>query len=132
MELWRSTINSQVESLDFKPDIDALVLDGIPRNLNQARLMEELIDVKHAFHLSCPNREELITRLRQRALHDNRLDDANEAVIRKRLRTYELETRPMLEFYGVKVTIIDATEPPIKVLNDITSIIWSKQRKVAA
>jgi adenylate kinase len=88
--------------------------------------------VKHAFHLSCPNREELITRLRQRALHDNRLDDANEAVIRKRLRTYELETRPMLEFYGVKVTIIDATEPPIKVLNDITSIIWSKQRKVAA
>jgi adenylate kinase len=132
IELWRSTINSQVESLDFKPDIDALVLDGIPRNLNQARLMEELIDVKHAFHLSCPNREELITRLRQRALHDDRVDDANEAVIRKRLETYELETRPILEFYGVKVTTIDATQPPIKVLNDITSIIWSKQRKVAA
>jgi hypothetical protein len=29
--------------------------------------METLIDVQHAFHLLCPDREELIKRLRKRA-----------------------------------------------------------------
>jgi adenylate kinase len=36
---------------------------------------------------------ELIRRLRKRAIKDNRLDDANEEVIRKRLVTYEQETK---------------------------------------
>src|SRR6201997_4497697 len=57
VELWRSKIGAQVLEGEYKPDIDALVLDGIPRNVNQAKLMEGLIDVRQVFHLSCPNRE---------------------------------------------------------------------------
>jgi hypothetical protein len=34
--------------------------------------METLIDVKHAFHLLCPDREELIKRLRKRAFCSRR------------------------------------------------------------
>ena len=83
VELWKTKIEAQVLEGEFKPDIDALVLDGIPRNVNQAKLMEELIDVKQVFHLSCPKREELVRRLRKRAIKDNRLDDANEEVIRR-------------------------------------------------
>jgi adenylate kinase len=126
IELWRTTIEAQVKAMIFKPDIDALVLDGIPRNLNQAKLMESLIDVRHAFHLLCQDREELIRRLRKRALHDNRLDDANETVIRRRLETHESETRPVLDFYQDKLTTIDATQPPVKVLNEITTVIWNQ------
>src|ERR1700746_2155139 len=85
VELWRTKIEAQVLEAEFKPDIDALVLDGIPRNVNQAKLMEELIDVRQVFHLSCPKCEELIRRLRKRAIKDNRLDDASEEGIRKRL-----------------------------------------------
>jgi adenylate kinase len=85
-----------------------------------------LIDVQHAFHLLCPDREELIQRLRKRALHDNRLDDASEAVIRKRLETYECETKPIIEFYRKKLTVIDATQRPIEVLNQIISAIATK------
>ncbi|MBV8898576.1 MAG: nucleoside monophosphate kinase, partial [Verrucomicrobia bacterium] len=96
VELWRHSIEAQVVTAKFKPDIDALVLDGIPRNPNQARLMGELIDVRQVFHLSCPNRDELVRRLRKRALKDNRLDDANEVVIRQRLETYDRETKPVL------------------------------------
>ena len=76
------------------------MLDGIPRNVNQAKLMENLIDVKQVFHLSCPKRDELVRRLRKRAIKDNRFDDANEDVIRKRLATYEEETKPVLDFYS--------------------------------
>jgi adenylate kinase len=131
IELWQTTIDAQVKAMIFKPDIDTLVLDGIPHNLNQAKLMERLIDVRNAFHLLCPDREELIRRLRKRALYDNRLDDANETVIRRRLETYESEMRPVLDFYKDKLTTIDATQPPVKVVNDITTVIWSRLKSSA-
>jgi len=127
VELWRTKIDAQVLEAEFKPDIDALVLDGIPRNVNQAKLMERLIDVKQVFHLSCPNRDELVRRLRKRAIKDNRLDDANEEVIRKRLLTYEEETKPVLNFYAGLVTTVDALQPPVKVLQDIISAIWNSR-----
>jgi len=132
IELWQTTINAQVQAMRFRPDLDALVLDGIPRNQNQAKLMETLIDVQHSFHLSCPDREELTLRLRKRALHDNRLDDANESVIRKRLETYECETKPILEYYRKKVTVIDATKPPIEVAKQIINTIATKHCIAAA
>ena len=132
IELWQTTINAQVQAMRFRPDLDALVLDGIPRNQNQAKLMETLIDVQHTFHLSCPDHEELILRLRKRALHDNRLDDANESVIRKRLETYECETRPILEYYRNKLTVIDATKRPIEVAKQIINTIAMKHYLAAA
>src|ERR1700688_570850 len=132
VELWRTKIQAQVLEGEFKPDIDALVLDGIPRNVNQATLMEKLIDVKQVFHLSCPKREELVRRLRKRAIKDNRFDDANEDVIRKRLSTYEGATKPVLDFYSGLVTNIDALQPPVKVLKDILGVIWSTHDAVMA
>jgi len=125
VELWRTKIEAQVLEAEFKPDIDALVLDGIPRNVNQAKLMENLIDVRRVFHLSCPNRDELVRRLRKRAIKDNRFDDASEEVIRKRLATFEQETKPVLNFYSSLVTSVDALQPPVKVLQDILEVIWN-------
>ena len=61
-------IDAAVDAHKFKPDIDILVLDGIPRNVGQAKIMDELIDVQKVFHLSCPNREALFARLKKRAL----------------------------------------------------------------
>ncbi len=117
VELWKARIDAAVDAHNFKPDIDILVLDGIPRNVGQAKIMDELIDVAKVFHLSCPDRAALYTRLKKRALKDNRLDDANEDVIQRRLATYENESKPVLGYYGEeRITCIDATEPPAKVL----------------
>ena len=117
VELWKARIDAAVDAHQFKPDIDTLVLDGIPRNVGQARIMDELINVEKVFHLSCPNRDALYTRLKKRALKDNRLDDANEEVIGRRLATYEQESKPVLDYYAKeRVTCIDATAPPAKVL----------------
>ena len=118
--LWRANIKQVVDSHKFKPEIDFLVLDGIPRNVEQAKLMEEDIEVLKVFHLSCPDRTELARRLRKRALKDNRFDDANESVIQQRFATYDAETKPILEYYeGGRVMPIDASQPPAKVLYDI-------------
>ena len=116
----RKAIEAAVEAHKFKPDIDTLVLDGIPRNVGQAEIMEEMIDVKRLFHLACPDRETLFYRLKKRALKENRLDDANEEVIQRRLDIYEKESRPVLSHYSQElVTVVDATQPPAKVLLDI-------------
>jgi adenylate kinase len=120
VELWKEAIGAAVDAHKFKPDIDTLVLDGIPRNVAQAKIMEALIDVKKVFHLSCPNRETLFSRLKKRALKDNRLDDANEQVIQRRLETYDTESKPVLAHYAKEmITVVDATQPPSKVLFDI-------------
>jgi adenylate kinase len=120
VQLWKAAIDAAVEAHKFKPDIDTLILDGIPRNVAQAKIMDDLIDVQKVFHLSCPDRESLITRLKKRALKDNRLDDANDEVIKRRLATYEQESKPVLQYYSKeRITCIDASQPPSKVLMHI-------------
>jgi adenylate kinase len=126
VRLWRVNIHDRVISHNFKPDIDFLVLDGIPRNVEQAKLMEEDIEVAQVFHLGCPDRAELARRLRKRALKENRFDDANEEVIQRRIKTYEEESKPILEYYtqgkyadSQFVTTVDASHAPLKVSYDI-------------
>ena len=120
VELWRNFIQGCESSGSFQPKSDTLVLDGIPRNEHQAEMLADTLDVKAVFYLHCTNVEALVQRLQKRALKENRLDDANLEVIRDRLKTYEQETKPVLNFYGKTVTHrIDSTQTPVKVLRDL-------------
>ncbi len=120
IKLWTSRIKQSMKSRQFNPCRDLLVLDGIPRDVNQAKLMEEKLDVKVLFHLTCPDREQLISRLKHRALKDNRFDDANEKVIRNRLEIYDEESKPLLDYYGEDlVHVVDALQTPARVMLDI-------------
>jgi adenylate kinase len=104
----------------FHPTQDTLVLDGMPRNLNQAKILRDTIEVVAVFYLRSSNEDKLVERIQRRAIKENRLDDANLSVIRHRLKTYELETKPLLKFYGRSlVHRINADQPPAKVLADI-------------
>ncbi len=124
VELWKTQVANWSDVHVYKPDIDYLVLDGIPRNVEQARIMNQFIEVEQVFHLSCPDRGELARRMRKRALKDNRIDDANESVIQRRIETYEAETKPILDFYPDEIICqIDATKAPVQVINQITSVI---------
>lgn len=128
LKLWEVRINDCVQTHAFKPAIDALILDGIPRNVRQAELMADMIDVKRVFHLNCPDRSALVERLKKRALKDNRLDDANEKVIHHRLDTYEKESRPLLDYYGKDlIEDIDASLTPIEVFGKIVNSILRDQ-----
>lgn len=124
VRLWHAALDARIDSHVYKPDIDLLILDGIPRNRVQAELMDEMVDVIQVFHLSCPDRAELAVRLRKRALKDNRLDDASDEVIARRIKTYEEESKAILDHYPAeRTTNIDATQPPVKVLHDIISCL---------
>lgn len=120
VELWSKFIENCKKGGRFNPDTDTLILDGIPRNVHQAQMLKDTLDVQAIFYLRCPNIKKLVERLQRRALRENRLDDANLEIIRHRFKTYERETKPVLSFYGEKlVHKIDSTQSPAKVLCDI-------------
>jgi len=122
--LWAKNIKASTVNGEFDPARDTLVLDGIPRNVNQARMLHDTLDVKAVFFLSCADQGKMIERLQRRALRENRLDDANLEVIKRRLETYEHETKPVLDYYGPeRVHTIDATQPPLDVLRTILDIV---------
>ena len=124
VEMWAKTIKATTTLSLYKPHSDLLVLDGIPRTLEQAKLMEKYIDVLHVVHLMCKDESAMIERLRRRAIKDNRQDDADERVIRKRWDVYERETFPILEYYpDEKVSDVDSIGSPAQVLHDILDVV---------
>jgi adenylate kinase len=125
VKLWRTYIQG-CESLGrFNPATDTLVLDGLPRNVHQAEMLDDTLDVKTIFYLHCTDFDALVQRLQRRALRENRLDDANLDVIKDRLKVYDKETKPVLNFYGKKlVHRINSTQDPIKVLRDILKLVY--------
>lgn len=120
IELWRQSINGSTQTGRFRPESATLVLDGIPRNVHQAEMLKDTLDVIAVFYLRSTKPENLVQRMQRRAIKENRLDDASLEVIRQRLKTYEKETKPVLNFYGRgRVHRIDADQTPAKVLVDI-------------
>ncbi len=118
--LWHEYIDASVATHAFAPARDVLVLDGIPRNVTQARILEQYIDVRRVFHLVCSDENRMMERLRRRALKENRLDDASDEVIRRRWLVYEEESRPVLGFYpAALVQAVDALKTPIQVLHTV-------------
>jgi adenylate kinase len=102
------------------PGQHTLILDGLPRNYTQAERLEHVLDVIQIFHLVITDIVRAGERLKARALRENRLDDMNEEVIKRRLQTYYDETFRTLSFYPPELVFeVDAGQSPIDVLRDI-------------
>jgi adenylate kinase len=127
IELWKQNIENTTQIGRFHPEQDTLVLDGIPRNVHQAESLRDTLNVVAVFYLKSTDEKKLIARIQRRAIKENRLDDANLSIIRERLKVYEKETKPLLNFYGRKlVHQINADQSPAKVLADILHIAVKK------
>jgi adenylate kinase len=125
--LWSSQIAAMEHAGRFKPETDFLVLDGIPRNVNQAKILEGKLDVQRVFHLACDDKIKVYERLKRRALRENRLDDINDEVIARRQKVYENESQPVLDYYGDKlITRVNSDQPPFQVLRDILNDIKTR------
>jgi len=130
IQMWQQNMHARTVLSDYKPKVDVLVLDGIPRNVNQAKLLEKYLRVLCIVHLVCTDKEEMIKRLRRRALKENRVDDAKEDVIRRRWDVYEEETFPVLNYYDKKiVSTVDAFGSPARVLEHILEAVVPVQEK---
>ena len=124
IQFWRESITKFIQHGRFHPDTDWLILDGIPRNPDQAAILSGFLDVRAVFYFVIPDRAEVVQRIQRRALRENRLDDINLEVINRRLDNYESETAPVLDYYGAGlVHRIDSLQSPIKVLHGILDVM---------
>lgn len=86
------------------------ILDGFPRNQAQADALNQLLSQLGGRITVVPNiivdREELIQRLLKRAQIEGRTDD-NEDAIRTRMRVYEEQTKPLLDYYQQRGLVVD-------------------------
>jgi adenylate kinase len=104
----------------YHPATDLLVLDGIPRTVGQAALLDEQVAVIKILHLVCHDVEQVVQRLRQRATQQGRVDDADERVVRHRLEVYQRATAPVLDYYPAeRIAPIDALRSPAEVFDQI-------------
>jgi adenylate kinase len=112
IQLWQDYIRKNESNQTFLPREQCLVLDGIPRNVRQAKLLESFIEVRMVFHLQCETKGDLVARIQKRALREKRHDDAQETVINQRLKIYEAEAQLLLKHYSFsQVYHIDALQP---------------------
>jgi adenylate kinase len=123
IRVWKQFIKGMEFTNQFHPETTLLVLDGLPRSMNQAKLLDDVIDVWKVIHLKS-DRKKMVERLKRRALKENRFDDANDTVIERRLEVYERDTRPILDFYPQeKIVRIDALQNQVRVLSKILEAV---------
>ena len=128
VKMWAKNIAAQCTLGIYKPHDDLLILDGIPRTVEQSKLMDDHIHVYKVIHLTCSDEKEMFQRLRRRALKSNRIDDADEGVIRNRWEVYQRETAPVLGHYPKEdIVEIDSIGSPAVILHDILEVVTEIQ-----
>ena len=124
IQMWRENMHAQTVLSLYKPKQDLLVLDGIPRNVGQARALQASLDVFKVIHLRCNDENAMMQRMRRRALKENRMDDADDKVIRHRFDVYHQETLPVLDFYPKSIVAdIDAMGSPAQVFQRVLEVV---------
>ncbi|BDS11642.1 adenylate kinase [Aureispira anguillae] len=86
------------------PDAVGYILDGFPRNINQAEtldafLKEEGTAVNLLVELMVAD-EEIIQRLASRGKIEGRVDDQDTAIIQNRIDIYKSQTSPVANYYA--------------------------------
>jgi adenylate kinase len=101
------------------------LLDGYPRTPDQVRYLTELLS-SHGHALDAviqlvADQEEIVRRLRQRALDIGRVDDSEEA-IRHRQEVYLRETAPLIEMFREQGLLIEIDG--LGAIDDVTERIF--------
>ena len=106
-----SLTNTLVTHRLEEPDaLDGFLLDGYPRTLDQIAFLDELL-AKRGQELDAviqlvADKEEVVSRLRLRAIEEGRADDTEEA-IRHRQDVYARETAPLIPVFRDRGILIE-------------------------
>jgi len=131
VDLWGKYTHALTVLNKYAPTRDLMILDGLPRTVTQVDLVRDRVDVQCVVHLVASDREEMVARLRGRALKQKRPDDAKEEVVRNRLEVYERETRPVLDrFDPSMIKEVDALGSPGEVLRGVLGVVTSVQESL--
>jgi adenylate kinase len=129
IKIWQDYMAVKVREGLYTPERDLLILDGIPRNIIQAALIDRYITVFKVIFMVCEDREVMFRRIRGRSLKEHRIDDSEEVVVRYRWDLYKRDTEPMIDHYPQEmIRIIDADTTAADVLHQILSTLVPIQK----
>lgn len=124
---------------------EGVILDGFPRNIEQAEALDEMIEIHHAIVLDIPD-EEAVRRLSSRRVCSKckrttsaeegekcieckgeliQRDDDNPETIKERLVIYKDITEPLIEYYKPRniVSIVNGNRDIKPIFKDIIKIL---------
>jgi adenylate kinase len=116
-------VNGLVAARFKQPDAaKGLILDGYPRTVPQAEFLDRFLTNRKTrpmvINLAVPA-DEIVARLAKRG----RADDKPETV-RERLRVYDTETKPLLDFYASRgLENVDGTGTPDEIFARVRAAI---------
>lgn len=107
-----SLLSAEIKDPKYRKGV---VLDGVPRTLNQAKLLERILKIDKVLYLTVPDEINI-----KRLLKRGREDDTPE-IIKRRLSLYHKNTQPALSYYREKRVLseIDGTKTSDEVFKDI-------------
>ena len=99
-----SVVIGMIESkLDQNADAKGFIFDGFPRTTAQAEALDKVLEKKGtpiSIMLSLEvEKDELVRRLLGRGQVSGRADDQDESIIENRIKVYNSETAPVIDFY---------------------------------
>ncbi len=120
IEIWQYYVQGLIATNAYYPESQDLLLDGIPRTLKQAEMLQEFISVRHIIVLEVSDTDKLLARMQERARRDRRMEDIDSGVLSTRLGVYEKEIGNLLSFYPTHlISRVDAEQKPLEVLRDV-------------
>jgi len=122
VDLLRKAMDQAFES---PAKTDKFLVDGFPRDLDNLHCWESEMDQKNItivdflLFLDCPN-DVVVERLLERGKTSGRSDD-NPETIKKRLETYEQQTRPIIDHFASlgKARTVDSNRSQEEVFADV-------------
>jgi adenylate kinase len=106
-ELTNALVKSRLEEADAR---EGFLLDGYPRTLDQVAYLDELLAGKgqalDAVIQLVADQDEVVARLRNRAIEQGRTDDTEDA-IRHRQEVYLRETNPLIAVYEARGLLVE-------------------------
>jgi adenylate kinase len=123
------TIDMLAAEVDKNPDAKGFIFDGFPRTDVQATALDALLagkklNISLMVALNVAD-DELKVRLKGRAEHSGRADDADPEVIANRIAVYKEQTAPVANFYDRqgKLRLIDGIGPIDTIFDRICAAI---------
>ena len=128
-EIIFSLISNRLNDKDVK---NGFIFDGFPRNLKQAEKLEQIMNERNisldfVFHIDV-DEDILKSRIENRAKQEkNTRKDDTSSVLIERLKVYNRETKPVLDYYSKKkvLNVIDG----MGTIDQVSSNIAMKIKK---
>ena len=130
-EIVASLISEALQRARADDAVEGVLLDGFPRNLEQAKMLEEILDrqgetIDMVLELRLED-DALLRRIESRIAENpsERREDDTPEVLRNRIEVYHRETRPLGDYYRERGLLreIDGSAPIEAVTRAIEAVL---------